>query len=302
MLEQCQLRCNYCEPGAFSLAAKKSWLSVSQYEKIARALARFSFKKIRFTGGEPLLRPDLPFIIEQFSKAMPQALLAITTNGQRFLATAPHLVEKGLHTITFHVDSLIDDRYQTLMGKGELKKALLALEFAQSLGLKVKINCVVQRGLNDDELIAFLKFSQSSGIPVRFIELMDTGSAREFVRKHFMSGRDIIKSLEPLGVIPVEREHPSDPARLFFASLLGVTFGLIASDTEPFCSDCDRIRLSANGRLYTCLYEPGGEALILGAEEELLHAQIERKIGAKESWHPSIPKPRRLFSMSQTGG
>lgn len=302
VIEHCQLRCGYCLPEAPAFLSKKNWLSLEDYAKIARLLARFLIKKVRFTGGEPLLRVELPRIVEIFARALPEARLAITTNGQRFSSMAGALVEAGLHTITLHVDSLKKERYELLMGKGTLKTALKALELAQQLGLTPKINVVVQRGLNDDELVDFLRFSKFAGAQVRFIELMDTGSARDFVAAHFMSGREIVASLKTLGIYAVHRAEPSDPAQLFFAEEFDLTFGIIASDTEPFCHDCDRLRLSADGQLYTCLYEAQGQRLSLELEDEGLFKEMEHKIARKESWHPSQKKSRRLFSMSQTGG
>jgi len=302
VLEHCQLRCAYCLPKALSMLAKKDWLSLSHYEQIARVLARFSFRKIRFTGGEPLLREELPQIVAIFAQAIPSAPLALTTNGQRFCAMAEALKDAGLNTITIHIDSLKAERYQRLMGKGELAEALRAVEKAKTLGLRPKVNVVVQRGLNDDELSSFLEFSKETGVMVRFIELMDTGSARDFVAAHFISGRNILAKLAHLGIVPKPRAHPSDPARLFLAEQQDVLFGLIASDTEPFCSHCDRLRLSANGKIYTCLYEPLGEALNLEADDDALFREINLKINRKESLHPSANKSRRLFSMSQTGG
>lgn len=302
VLEHCQLRCAYCLPEAYLGFAKKEWMSLEHYEKVARVLARFSIKKARFTGGEPLLRKELPQIIEKFSHAMPKARLALTTNGQRFSFMAEALLNAGLQTITLHVDSLKEQSYVQLMGKGELKIALKSLELAQNLGFSVKINVVVQRDLNDNELVDFLVFSKQHGVQVRFIELMDTGSARDFVAKHFISGREIREKLSPLDIKAEGRLELSDPAKLFYASKLGVTFGLIASDTEPFCDACDRLRLSADGRIYTCLYDPNGSALSLDKEEETIFLEASQKIKNKESLHPSQKKTRRLFSMSELGG
>lgn len=302
VLEHCQLRCGYCLPGTTSVLAKNRWLGLSDYEKIARAFSRFAIRKVRFTGGEPLLRPELPQIISMFKRAMPDTPLMLTSNGQRLLNMGQALKDAGLHTITLHIDTLKEDRYKKLMGNGDLATAINAIDEAQKLFYKPKVNVVVQRDLNDDELLDFLLFSLKKNIHVRFIELMDTGSATDFTKRHFISGQQILEKLAPLGIKPVPREHAGDAARLYFAEAIGISFGLIASDTMPFCQHCDRVRLSADGKVFTCLYEPHGQPLDLNQDEEMIFRQIEDKLKTKVSFHPSQQKSRRIFSMSQTGG
>lgn len=302
VLELCQLRCGYCLPDNHQ--KKQSWLSIAQYHKLAKIFSRLVIDKIRFTGGEPLLRKELPEIISAFREHVPSAKLALTTNGLAFKKRALALKEAGLRHITFHLDSLKEERYRALMGPGSVAQVLASVEQAQGLDMKVKLNMVVQKSRNDDELIDFLKFSKFHGVEVRFIEMMNTGSAADFVKKHFLSGKKILADLkEQAGQMELARAHLSDPAERFYASKLGVGFGLIASDTRPFCSDCNRLRLSADGRLLTCLYDPAGLDLGVDGDQEEIFERLMNKIAAKESFHPAQKKPlRRLFSMSQTGG
>ncbi len=301
VLEQCQLKCGYCLPAQAQSASKKSWLNSNQYHRVARVFSRLMIKKIRFTGGEPLLRQELPEIIAYFAEHCPQSSLALTTNGLAFAPLGLKLKSAGLSSISFHLDTLKAERYRQIMGsRGDLSVVLANIKLARELGFKLKINTVIQRGLNSDELTDFLFWSQKLSIQLRFIELMNTGSADNFVKKHFMSGQEI---LERIGSVnSLGRIDKSDPAELF--SWHDTSFGLIASDTMPFCDYCNRLRLSAAGKLYTCLYDPNGTDVGFSKpdSEEEIFERIKARMASKVSFHPGLNKPRRLFSMAQTGG
>lgn len=308
VLENCQLRCNYCLPSGFKINRRqKNLLSIDAYKKIASAMSNLPIKKIRFTGGEPLIRKDLDEIIKVFRLYLQQSHFALTTNGLLYDSKSQQLKSAGLDSVTFHIDSLKRERYSQLMGGGTPEKVLSAIACAKKLGHAVKINCVVQQGKNDDELIDFLKLSKEISVTVRFIELMNTGSAQNYVAQTFISGRDILEKIAvhtPVESLP--REEKSSPAERFYARDWNVEFGLIASDTRPFCNNCNRIRLSATGQLRTCLYEPLGVSLIDEADinwcEQQIIERIEKKIALKKSHHPALKQERHLFSMSQIGG
>lgn len=305
VLEHCQLRCGYCLPDAKqNFLHKKYWLQLKDYQKIASALRCLALAKIRFTGGEPLLRFDLVKIIEIFAQSFPHTPLALTTNGLRLEAKlALELKKAGLSSMTFHVDSLSHRRYEKLMGKGNVDRVLEAIKHAKDLGFNVKINTVVQKNLNDDELIDFLKLSKKISTQVRFIEIMNTGSALEFVKSNFIAGHDILALIaKRFNFSARPRENLSDPAQLYYIDELDLCFGLIASDTQPFCKHCTRLRLSADGKLHTCLYDNEATQLNLKDNEESLQTCIKAKIARKVSLHPAMLLPRRIFSMSQTGG
>lgn len=302
LLEACQLRCAYCLPQGFKGLARSSHLSLEQYEKIARALTYLDIEKIRFTGGEPLLRKDLALIIATFHR-MFDVPIALTTNGQFFCKLQHDLVASGLSAVTFHLDTLRAERYAKIMGAGSVAEALKAIDAALQIGLTVKINFVVQKYLNSDELWSFLQFFERWPVEVRFIELMNTGSSRNFVAKHFMSGREILEQLAQYGPIKsLGRAPASSPAENFLAETLNIRFGLIASDTQPFCKDCNRLRLSADGRLRGCLYEPRGGKIRDELDDEAMMLQINEIVAAKRSFHPSQPRVRNDFSMAQIGG
>lgn len=303
LLEQCPFRCPYCLPGSVTPPTERArWLSAEEYLRLARLFRARHVTKVRLTGGEPLVRPDVVEIVAAWREAMPDADLALTTNGQRLAAHVDPLAAAGLRRVTIHIDSLRDDRYEALMGPGSPAAILEAATAARRKLAEVKLNVVMQRGKNDDEIDDFLALSARTGFEVRFIELMNTGSADSYTREVFMAGREIVAKAQG---VPVPRRHQSDPAALY-RSPDGVVFGVIASDTEPFCSACDRLRLTADGRLRGCLYQSGGvpvgAALKAGASDETLGALLDTGLDDKRSWHPLAAPHRAPFSMADVGG
>lgn len=305
--EQCQYQCPYCLPGSVSpFTPKAQRLTPAEYARLARLFAGFGVRKVRFTGGEPLLRPDVVEVVRAFRDGMPGVDLAVTTNGQYLLQRLEALVEAGLRRATVHVDSLRPERYRVLMGNADVGQILASVLAARERLSEVKLNAVVQRGRNDDEIYDFLEWSRQTGVQVRFIELMNTGSAVDYTRSAFFSGREIlarVREHEP--VAPVPRKAPSDPAALF-QTASGLVFGVIASDTEPFCATCDRLRLTPEGRLRGCLYQPGGvelgAALRGGASDSLVSLLMANALQRKRSHHPALAEERTAFSMSEAGG
>jgi cyclic pyranopterin phosphate synthase len=307
VLDRCQYRCAYCRPGAVSpFVGREEWLSVDDYARLAAAFGEIGVNKVRFTGGEPLLRPDLSGIVRAFRDHIPGCHLALTTNGQLLDRKLDALIEAGLNGATVHIDSLRPERYRELMGDGDVRLVVDALLRAQARLPEVKLNTVIQRGKNVDEIGDFITFSRSTGIEVRFIELMTTGSAVEYTRETFFTGRAIVDAVRTLaGATPIERRCASDPAALWKTDD-GVVFGIIASDTESFCAQCNRLRLTANGNLRGCLYQGSGIDLtgpLRAAGDQEIRAGIRRAITEKRSYHPdAMPKKRLRFSMAQTGG
>jgi cyclic pyranopterin phosphate synthase len=302
VLDACNLRCTYCAPGSVtSPVPKAQWLTAAEHAALAPHFAAVGVRKVRFTGGEPLLRDDLDDVVAAWRQALPDAELAVTTNATRLLEQATMLRDAGIDRVTVHLDTLRRERYEALMGKGSPEHVTEAIAVAQRSFNEVKLNVVVQRGRNDDELVDFLRWSKKTGVQVRFIELMRTGSADDVVEDVFLSGREVI---DRLGAAPITRRHESDPAALFVCN--DVVFGIIASDTEPFCGACDRLRLTADGRLRGCLYESGGvplgRALRAGADVAAVRALVEEKVAAKRSFHPLTQSERVPFSMADIGG
>lgn len=303
LLEQCQYRCGYCRPQALRAATPRgTWLGPGEYARLGALFCAAGVEKVRLTGGEPLLRDDVEAIVRSLKGAMPGVAVAMTTNGERLLARLDGLARAGLDRATVHVDSLKPERYRALMGEGELAGVLEGLRAAHARLGGAKLNVVVQRGGNDDELLDFLAFSRATGIEVRFIELMNTGSARDYVQRAFVSGAEILERAGAAQRVP--RRNGADPAALY-RTADGLTFGLIASDTQPFCARCNRLRLMPDGRLTGCLYQgaaaPLGAALKEGATDAELAAIIAQALRGKRSFHPSAER-RAAFSMSEAGG
>jgi GTP 3',8-cyclase len=307
LLEQCPYHCPYCLPGTVTPPTEKArWLGAEDYLRLGRLFRARGVTKVRLTGGEPLVRPDVVPIVAAWKEAMPDADLALTTNGQRLAPIVAELARAGLRRLTLHIDTLREDRYPLLMGPGAPAAVLDAAGEARRVLAEVKLNVVVQRGKNDDEIEDFLALSARTGFEVRFIELMNTGSAEAYTREVFVRGSEIAARA---GGVPAPRRHPSDPAALYRVARgahEGLLFGIIASDTEPFCGACDRLRLTADGRLRGCLYQSGGiplgAALRSGAADETLEALLDAALDDKRSWHP-LAAPRRVpFSMADVGG
>jgi cyclic pyranopterin phosphate synthase len=288
----------------FSFAEER--LSASDYRRLAPIFASMGVSKVRFTGGEPLLRRDLVEVIAAFREGLPKGVLALTTNGQRLASSLEVLARAGLSRATVHVDSLRPDRYRDIMGDFDVHAVLDALLAARAHLDEVKVNMVVQRGRNDDEIGDFLEWSRITGVEVRFIELMNTGSAVDYTRQVFFSGQEIVEAARGRGgATPVARKSPSDPASRWRTDD-GLEFGVIASDTEPFCGDCNRMRLSAKGTLYGCLYQASGvdlrRVLRDPPTEEDIARTVRRAFDAKRSFHPDVGPRIRAFSMAETGG
>lgn len=325
VLEQCQLDCRYCRPGSVTSPSETArWLTAAEHRRLGGLLLRRGVRKLRFTGGEPTLRPDLVDLVAAWAAAAADVSadvhsgitvdvadlgMALTTNGLRLKPLLPALKDAGLRGITLHLDTLRPDRVEALMGRGaDVDVALAAAAAAVDLGFAVKWNAVVQRGQNDDEFTAMLDVATARGIELRFIEQMNTGSAQGYVRETFLAGRDVVAAVaQARGASLIPRRRPSDPASLYRTDD-GVVFGLIASDTEPFCEACDRLRLSADGRLRGCLYQAGGlpigAALRGGSDDDALLTLLDSALDDKRSHHPLLPgqQDRVPFSMADVGG
>ncbi|MBI2392339.1 MAG: radical SAM protein [Deltaproteobacteria bacterium] len=306
VIDRCPHRCGYCRPGLLTpFVDRGSWLSPADYARLAPVFAELGVEKVRFTGGEPLLRTDLEDVLSAVRVGLPRADLAVTTNGLLLSTRLRALARAGLSRATVHVDTLDPSRYRTLMGEGDVARVLDGVLDAREVLAEVKLNVVVQRGRNDDELLEFLEWSRVHRVEVRFIELMNTGSAIAYARESFVSGREIVTAVRArVGARPLIRLRPSDPASRFVTDH-GVVFGVIASDTEPFCDACNRLRLTVDGRLRGCLYEGAGVPLREAARTsgfEQLSALVRDAVAHKRSHHPSRGRRLTLFSMSERGG
>ena len=264
--DRCNFRCTYCMPReAFGpdhpFLPKGEILSFEEIERLARVFIGLGVRKIRLTGGEPLLRRDLPVLIARLAALPGLEDLAMTTNGGLLSELAPALRQAGLHRLTLSLDTLRPERFRELCDTTiPLAKVLAGLEAAVAAGFPPpKLNCVLQRGINDDEVEALAAFARERGHTLRFIEFMDVGTTNGWKLDAVVPAAEVrarLASHWPLA--PVEESPDGRVAERWRYQDGRGEVGFIASVTAPFCGGCDRARLSAEGRLYACLFAAEG--------------------------------------------
>jgi cyclic pyranopterin phosphate synthase len=309
--DRCNLRCTYCMPAeGMNWLPRSEVLTFEEIERIARLLVeRYGFTSIRLTGGEPTVRAHLPVLVERLARLGTD--LALTTNGTSLGLIAHDLAAAGLRRINVSLDSLQRDRVLELTRRDCLAQVIDGIDAAINAGLSpVKVNAVLVRGVNDDEVVDFATFGRDRGVSVRFIEFMPLDASGEWTADKVVARDEIITTISavyPLAIAGYDNSGP-EPAEVFrYADGLG-DFGVIASVTNAFCDSCDRVRLTADGQLRSCLFaldEVDLRALLRdGATDDDLAAAIERCIAAKWAGHSvnqvQFIRPRR--SMSQIGG
>lgn len=258
---------------------KEDILRFEEIVRVVQALLPHGLRKVRLTGGEPLLRRDLHELVRQLRDCSQELDIAITTNGLLLKKHLNKLHEAGLSRVTISFDSIDEGIYQA-MGDTDAKPSdvLEAIEQAQHLGLPVKVNTVVKKKVNDGQILALVQTFGPKQIPIRFIEYMDVGTTNDWNLDHVVSGENMRLIIEQ-GLGPLNARtpiHPSDVARVY-ATKDGWEIGFIESITNPFCGDCSRARLSANGSIYTCLFSNHGHDVrgILrmgGTKEDIIQA------------------------------
>ncbi len=261
--DRCNLRCQYCMPEPDYLwLPRESILSYEETGTIVDAFTAIGVDRVRITGGEPLLRRDLPVLLESLAARPAIVDLALTTNGILLAQQARALRAAGLHRITVSLDTLRADRFHALTRSSEHAAVLAGIDAAAAAGFALlKLDTVVIRGTNEDEILPILDYARMIGAEVRFIEYMDVGGATRWTSDAVVSRREILEIVGERygGVVPID-EVTSAPADRFLLPD-GTTFGIISSTTEPFCATCDRSRLTADGVWLLCLYAAAGTDL-----------------------------------------
>lgn len=292
--DRCNLRCQYCMPEEEYLwLQRRDVLTFEEIIKLTRIFIELGVNKVRLTGGEPLLRKDLAVLIHMLRQLPALTEIALTTNGVLLGEQAEALYASGLHRLTVSLDTLQTERFKALARRDSLARVLDGLHVASQVGFEgLKLDTVIIRDFNDDELIDMLEFAKNRDAEVRFIEYMDVGGATNWSLDKVFSRQDILHriqqrygNLEPVG------ERGSTPAERFRLPD-GTTFGIIASTTTPFCMACDRSRLTADGMWLLCLYATQGidlrDPLRRGASPETIKAllreawQVRQARGAEE--------------------
>lgn len=260
VIDRCDLRCSYCMPEPeYSWLPSSDILSFDEISTLAETFAGLGVSRVRITGGEPLLRADLDQLVSRLRQIPSIREIALTTNGTQLARWAERLRNAGLDRVTVSLDSLRPDRFAHLTRRADLSKVLDGIEGVKAAGFTgLKINVVVMRGFNDDELVDLVEFGERVGAEIRFIEYMDVGGATRWSADQVVSSAEIVEHIQKrCGPVRAQENQGHAPARRFELSN-GQRFGVIASVTEPFCSACDRSRLTADGIWYLCLYAQDG--------------------------------------------
>ena len=306
--DRCNFRCTYCMPEeGMQWMPREELLTFEELERLARLLVeQHGIRSIRLTGGEPTVRAHLPVLVEKLA-ALPIDL-ALTTNGATLQSVAPGLAAAGLRRVNVSLDTLVPDRFVALTRRDQLADVLLGIDAAIDAGLSpVKVNVVVVRGVNDDEILDLARYGRDRGVTVRFIEWMPLDGGDTWTGDQVVSQAEILEQIH--SVFPLEPiTRGSEPAERFRYLDGRGEVGVIPSVTRPFCEQCDRIRLTADGQLRSCLFSLEDHdlrgPLRSGASDDELSAAIEACVTAKWAGHAigqvQFVKPRR--SMSQIGG
>ena len=313
--DRCNFRCTYCMPAeGMQWLDRDDVLTYEEIERVARIMVEtFGIDSIRLTGGEPTVRAHLPRLIRLLADlrtwAGEKPDLALTTNGSTLRNVATELREAGLDRINVSMDSLRRERFAQMTRRDELDNVLAGIAEAKSAGFDpVKVNAVVERGLNDDEIIDLALYGRENGVEIRFIEFMPLDASNAWERGKVVAQEEIVSLIDgtfPLEQVPARGAAPADRWRYLDGK---GTVGVIPSVTQPFCGDCDRVRLTSDGQFRTCLFstqEFDLRALLRnGSSDDDIASLVESAVGTKWAGHQinRIDFIRPARSMSQIGG
>ncbi len=317
--DRCNFRCPYCMPAEiygerYKFLPKDQVLSFEQIERIANVFAELGVSKIRLTGGEPLLRQDLDLLVKKLIQIPGIEDLALTTNGYLLYRYAEKLHEAGLKRITISIDTIDEDLFKEMSGvNAELSTVLEGLDLVERLGFNpIKINTVVQKGKNDKKLLDLAEYIKSKGHILRFIEYMDVGNLNGWDKSQVVPSAAIVKMLDKkFGITPLEKQYINEVANRWKYNDGSAEIGFISSVSDPFCGNCSRIRLSTDGKLYTCLFSDLGfdiKSTLDPDDDKLLKDKIMQIWGNRSDQYSQIrfdtkkKKPTKKIEMYAIGG
>ncbi len=266
VIDRCNFRCTFCMPAdrEYRFLPRQQLMTFEEIERLVRLFVELGVRKLRLTGGEPLLRRGIEELVRILAAVPGVEDLALTTNGALLGARAQALADAGLHRVTVSVESLRDDVFGRVTGLGRgVGQVLDGIDAAAEAGLgPIKINTVVMKGTNEEEIADIAGYFKERGHIVRFIEFMDVGTVNDWSPDRVVTAAEITDRIAARWPMePVDRARPSDVAERFRYLDDGVEFGVISSISRPFCGACARARLSSDGRLYTCLFADSGPSL-----------------------------------------
>lgn len=276
VIDRCNFRCQYCMPAEifnenFHFLPHNELLSYEEIERVAKIFASLGVEKLRLTGGEPLLRKELPVLIEKLSKIEGINDIGLTTNGVFLKRYAKELKEAGLDRVNISLDSIDDELFKQINGRNiGTKKVMEGITAAKEAGLGIKINMVVKKGLNESQILPMARYCKEEGVQLRYIEFMDVGSTNGWQMDNVVTKKEILQMLESeFELEAVEEDYFGEVAKRYRYIGTDNQVGFITSVSESFCGSCTRARLSANGSLFTCLFNGNGHDL-----KELLRSDM----------------------------
>lgn len=318
VIDRCNFRCQYCMPADqfgpdFEFLPRSALLSYEEIERLAKIFVSLGVEKIRLTGGEPLLRKDLPILVKKLSVIEDLLDIGLTTNGVLLPKFAKQLKDAGLKRVNVSLDTLNDELFGEINGRGVGTGPVLeGIEAAKQAGLGVKINMVVKKGLNDTEIIPMAKYCKEHGLELRYIEFMDVGSTNGWKMDDVITKKQIYYLLkEQFELEPVDPAYYGEVAKLYRYKDKDVNVGFITSVSESFCTSCTRSRLSANGQIFTCLFNGNGHDIRNfmrnGATDEEIRERVRAIWNGRDDRYSDertaeTYKNRKKIEMSYIGG
>jgi GTP 3',8-cyclase len=310
VIDRCNFRCRYCMPAeGLPWLARDETLTADEIERLVRLFVGLGVRAIKFTGGEPTVRPDLPDLVRRVRAIRSELDLSLTTNGYLLDRLAGPLRASGLDRVTVSCDSLMAHRFAEMTRRDALGRVTAGMRAASSAGFSpIKVNCVVIRGSNEDEVVDFAHLARRTGYEVRFIEYMPLDADRKWDRSNVMPSSDVFDAISRTFPLAPVRGRTGAATMFRFADDTPGAVGFISSVTEPFCESCDRLRLTADGRFLACLFALEDTdlrtPLRAGASDADLSQLIRHGVSAKWAGHrinqPDFVRPTR--SMSMIGG
>lgn len=318
VIDQCNLRCTYCMPKEifgpdYPFLPADALLRFDEIERLAKQFTRLGVNKIRLTGGEPLMRKNLDQLIARLTKVAGITDIALTTNAIFLPRDAKKLKAAGLERVNISLDAIDEHVFKEINGRGVgIHPVLKGIEAAQKANLGIKVNMVVKKGMNDGQIIPMARYFKGTGIILRFIEFMDVGNSNAWELKNVISKKQIIETIhKEMPLERVESNYYGEVASRYQYKDGSGEIGVISSVTDSFCSTCTRVRLSADGKLYTCLFASDGfnikEKLRRGITEEALQEQLMNLWGQRKDRYSDERDlwknvDRKKIEMSYIGG